>query len=343
MLTVAYIGFGNSVVRYHLPYVERRTDYINVKYIYRRAEDRETAEEQERETWYPDITFTTDIDEVMTDEEVNLIVINSPDAFHVAYTMQALEHGKNVLVEKPLALTSQEAKEVFAIAKEKGLLVMSNNNRRYDPDMRTLRQVIESGVLGDLVELESHYDYYRPGMEHNKRMGLLFGLQIHPIDQIIGQFGIPNRVHYDCRSIDNPGLADDYTDIDFYYDNGFKVIVKTSFFVKIKYPKFILHGKKGSFLVPDLGKISDEVHPPGPRVVSFDPYPEALAGTLSYIDDDGNEVNEKVPIVVGDYGIIYDNIRDVLAGKAEKIIKDEETVAVLEIIEAGVEAAKEAK
>jgi len=142
MLTVAYIGFGNSVVRYHLPYVERRDDYIKVKFIYRRAEDRVGAAEQERETWYPDITFTSDIDEVMKDDEVNLIVINSPDEFHVEYTMAALKHGKNVLVEKPLALTSEEAREVFAFAKEKGLLVMSNNNRRYDPDMRTIRKVM---------------------------------------------------------------------------------------------------------------------------------------------------------------------------------------------------------
>ena len=56
MLVVAYIGFGNSVCRYHLPYVERRKDIIKVKYIYRRKEDR--VGDEERETWYPNITFT---------------------------------------------------------------------------------------------------------------------------------------------------------------------------------------------------------------------------------------------------------------------------------------------
>ena len=80
MLVVAYIGFGNSVCRYHLPYVGRRKDTIKVKYIYRRMEDR--VGDEERETWYPDITFTSDIDEVMNDEEVNLIVVNTPDQFH---------------------------------------------------------------------------------------------------------------------------------------------------------------------------------------------------------------------------------------------------------------------
>ena len=83
MLVVAYIGFGNSVCRYHLPYVERRKDTIKVKYIYRRVEDR--IGDEERETWYPHITFTSDLDEVMNDQEVNLIVVNTPDGFHTYF------------------------------------------------------------------------------------------------------------------------------------------------------------------------------------------------------------------------------------------------------------------
>lgn len=100
MLVVAYIGFGNSVCRYHLPYVERRKDTIKVKYIYRRVEDR--IGDEERETWYPHITFTSDLDEVMNDQEVNLIVVNTPDGFHTYYTKMAIEHGKTVYVKNHL-------------------------------------------------------------------------------------------------------------------------------------------------------------------------------------------------------------------------------------------------
>lgn len=138
-LVVAYIGFGNSVCRYHLPYVERRKETIQVKYIYRRDVDR--VGDEERETWYPSITFTSDIEQVMSDPEVNLVVVNTPDQFHVEYTMQALEHGKNVLCEKPFAMTAKQAEEVFAYAKDKGLVVMANQNRRFDADMRTVRKL----------------------------------------------------------------------------------------------------------------------------------------------------------------------------------------------------------
>lgn len=338
MLVVAYIGFGNSVCRYHLPYVERRKDTIKVKYIYRRQEDRQGDEE--RETWYPDITFTTDIDQVMNDEDVNLIVVNTPDAFHVSYTMMALDHGKNVLCEKPFAFTAKQAKEVFDYAKEKGLLVMANQNRRYDADMRTVRKVIESGVLGDIIEIESHYDYYRPNIKDRKGFGILYGLAVHPIDQIIGQFGKPKKVVYDCRSIDNPGVSDDYYDIDFFYENGLKAIVKTSYYVKLDYPRFIVHGKKGSFLMPALGHQSALKPKPGPIEISFDPLPGDKWGTLSYIDDEGNDITKKVPTEIGDYGIIYDNIEDVLFNDGEKIVKDEEVIEVLRIIEEATLCAK---
>ena len=340
MLVVAYIGFGNSVCRYHLPYVERRKDTIKVKYIYRRQEDR--VGDEERETWYPDITFTSDIDEVMNDKEVNLVVVNTPDAFHVGYTMQALEHGKNVLCEKPFAMTAKEAQEVFAFAKKKGLVAMSNQNRRFDADMRTVRKVIESGVLGEILEVESHYDYYRPSIADRKGFGILYGLAVHPIDQIIGEFGKPNRIVYDCRSIDNPGEADDYYDIDFFYDT-MKAIVKTSYYVKLDYPRFIVHGRKGSFLMPALGHQSAQGKQNGPVQISFDALPEDKWGTLSYIDDECNDITKKVPTEIQDYGIIYDNLYDVIFNGGQKVVKDEEVVEVLRIIEEATKVAKEVK
>ena len=240
MLTVAYIGFGLSVKRYHLPYVKRRKEYIRVKYIFRRPED-VAVEGTEEELWYPDITFITDLEQIWEDEEVNLVVINTPNKFHVYYTMLALEHGKNVLCEKPFAQTIEEAEKVFAYAKEKKLFVMPNQNRRFDADMLTVRKVIESGKLGEIVEFESHYDYFNKDRAMSKDIKFVEGIGIHPIDQVIGQFGIPKKVLYDCRSIDFPGFSDSYWDLDLYYGNGMKAIVKTSMYVKLDYPRCIVH------------------------------------------------------------------------------------------------------
>ena len=153
MITVAYIGFGVSVREYHIPYVENRDD-IKVKYVYRREED--IAAFAEYEPFYPEIIFTTDLDQVLNDDEVNLVVVNTPDRFHVPYAKQILNAGKHALVEKPFAPTSAEAREVFDLAKEKGLICMPNQNRRFDADFLAVKEVLESGKLGQLVRLEGN-------------------------------------------------------------------------------------------------------------------------------------------------------------------------------------------
>ena len=92
MITVAYIGFGVSVREYHIPYVENRED-IKVKYVFRREED--IAAFAEYEPFYPEIIFTTDLEQILSDEEVNLVVCSAPDRFHVPYAKQILNAGKH--------------------------------------------------------------------------------------------------------------------------------------------------------------------------------------------------------------------------------------------------------
>ncbi|MDD8048446.1 MAG: Gfo/Idh/MocA family oxidoreductase [Thomasclavelia sp.] len=338
MLVVAYIGFGNSCCRYHLPYVQKRKDTVKVKYIYRLPEEIDP----EKESWYPGIIFTSNINDIMDDSEVNLVSINCPDEFHEKYSIQAIERNKNVLCEKPFALTSEGAKKIFDYAKEKGVVIMPNQNRRFDADMRTIRKVIKSGVLGEILEVESHYDYYRPQIANHVGMGMLYGLGVHPIDQMIGEFGLPNKVVYDCRSFDNPGKSDDYYDIDLFYGN-MKAIVKTSFYVKIDYPRFIIHGRKGSFIMPQLGHQSSQGKTSGPVQISFNPLPEDKWGILSYFDDNGQDITKKVPTEIQDYGIIYDILYDVIFNHGTKVIKDEEVIEVLKIIEEATKVAREAK
>lgn len=89
--------------------------------------------------------------------------------------------------------------------------------------------------------------------------------------------------------------------------------------------------------------IHQEKPKPGAIHVSFDPLPEDKWGTLSYIDDNGNDITKKVPTEIGDYGIIYDNLNDVIVNGAHKLVADEEVIEVLKIIEEATKVAKEAK
>lgn len=335
MITAAYIGFGVSVREYHLPYVEGRDD-IRVKYVFRREED--IPQFAEYEPFYPEITFTTDLDRVLGDPEVDLVVVNAPDRFHVPYAKQILNAGKHALVEKPFAPTAAEAREVFALAKEKGLVCMPNQNRRFDADFLAVREVLASGKLGDLVRLESHYDYYRPNGWYD-HLGTLYNLAVHTIDQVISLLGMPDSTHFDVRSIHHPGVGDDYYDLEFHYGNS-KASVNTSMCVLIDYPRFTVHGTKGSFTLPPVVHNSGKKKVVGRHVISTAPAPEDRWGTLVYINGAGEKVTEKVPVGCAHYERIYDSLIAAIEGREEKCVKDEEVVKVLEILEEATAVAK---
>lgn len=329
MLTVAYIGFGVSIREYHLPYVEDRED-IRVKYIFRREED--IAQYAAYEPFYPEITFTTDLDTILRDTAVDLVICGAPDRFHVDYAKRILQAGKHVLMEKPFAQTANEAREVFSLAKEKGLVCMPNQNRRFDADFLALKQVLESGAIGQPVRLEGHYDYFRPGGWYD-HLGTLYNLGVHTIDQVISLFGMPKRVCYDVRSIHHPHAGDDYFDIDFYYENNLKATVSTSMCVAIDHPRFVLHGTKGSFSLPPVLHNSGQKKEVGRHVVSREPAPESRWGTLCAQDENGNLCTKAVPVGCAHYERVYDNLVAAITRGAEKIIRDEEVIRVLEILE----------
>lgn len=335
MITVAYIGFGVSVREYHIPYVENRSD-IRVKYVYRREED--IAQNAAYEPFYPEIIFTTDLDMVLQDPEVQLVVVNTPDQFHVPYAKQILNAGKHALVEKPFAPTAAEAREVFQLAKEKNLICMPNQNRRFDADMMAVKEVLASGKLGQLVKLESHYDYYKPNGWYD-HLGTLYNLAVHTIDQVISLFGMPDHTHFDVRSIHHPGVGDDYYDLEFYYGN-MKATVNTNMCVLIDYPRFTLHGTKGSFTLPPVVHNSGKKKVVGRHQITTGMAPESRWGTLVYMNEAGEKVTEKVPVGSARYEMIYDNLVDAIEHGAEKCVKDEEVIQVLEVLEEATQVAK---
>lgn len=335
MLTVAYVGFGVSVREYHIPYVENRDD-IKVKYVFRRQED--IAQFSEYEPFYPEITFTTDFNDVLHDSEVNLVVVSAPDKFHMPYARQILEAGKHALIEKPFAATAVEARACFELAKSKGVVCMPNQNRRFDADFLAVKEVVESGKLGELVRLESHYDYFKPNGWYD-HLGTLYNLSVHTVDQVISLLGMPDKMNLDVRSIHHPGVGDDYYDLEFFYGNC-KASVNTSMCVLIDYPRFTLHGTKGSFTLPPVIHNSGKKKMVGRHTVSTAPASEDRWGTLVYINNAGEKVTERVPVGCAHYERIYDSLIAAIENGTEKCVKDEEVVKVLEILEEATEVAR---
>ena len=334
MLTIGFIGNGKSANRYHMPFILQRPDKIKVKKIYTRHHATDKWDE------VPGVIYTESLDDLLNDE-----VISTPSAFHYDYAKKVLNANKHCVVEKPFADTYEQAKEIFDLAKEKGLIVECYQNRRFDSDFLTVQKVIESGKLGDLLELEMHFDYYRPEVpesvhEFSTINSYLYGHGCHTLDQVISYFGKPDDIHYDVRQLLGEGRMNDYFDLDLYYGT-LKVSVKSSYFRIKERPSFVVYGKKGMFVKAKKDK--QEEHLKLFYMPTHDDFGVDLPseyGTLTYYDDEGHYHEEKVVSVNGDYGRYYDALYETIINHAKPLVTPEQTLLQIEILEKGIQGLK---
>ena len=334
-MTVGYIGNGKSANRYHIPFVLQRQDKIKIKMIYTLDHSRDIWDE------IPGVFYTENLDELLNDKDIQVIVISTPSAFHYDYAKMVLHAGNHCVVEKPFADTYQQAQEIFELAKQKNLTVECYQNRRFDSDFLTVQKVIESGKLGDLLELEMHFDYYRPHIpesvyEFSAINSYLYGHGCHTLDQVISYFVKPEHIHYDVRQLLGIGRMNDYFDLDLYYGT-LKVSVKSSYYRIKERPSFVIYGKKGMFIKEKKDKQEEHLklfYMPHHNDFGVD-LPHEY-GTLTYYDENNIYHEEKVISVNGDYGRYYDDLYETIINNAKPLVTPEQTLLQIEILEKGI-------
>ena len=338
MLTIGYIGNGKSTNRYHLPFVMQRKN-IRVKTIYQRNPNNEAWDRIEG------VKYTSNLDELLKDEEIQLIVVCTKQDSHYNYAKLVLENNKHCLVEKPFTETYSEAKELFELAKLKGLIVQAYQNRRFDSDFLTVQKVIEEGKLGDIFELEMNFDYFRPEIPEKTSQfspydSFLYTHACHTLDQVISCFGKPDNINYDVRQLLGSGRMNDYFDLDLYYGD-LKVSVKSSYFRIKPRPSFVVYGKRGCFIKETKDRQEEHLkmfYMPNNKDFGVDALEHY--GVLTYVDEDGVFHEEKVKSMNGDYGRVYDDLYEAIINNKSKTIKDEETLLQLKILEEGIKNLK---
>ncbi len=135
------------------------------------------------------------------DPEVDVIYVSTPHPFHAAGAELALRHGKHVLVEKPFTLNAEEAERVTALAARAGLVVLEAMWTRWLPHMVRIREILASGVLGDVRALIADHTQKLPSDPAHRINapelggGALLDLGIYPISFAWDVFGQPATVH----------------------------------------------------------------------------------------------------------------------------------------------------
>lgn len=217
LLKVGLVGFGFAGATFHAPVIAHsgRTRVAAIA----------TGHPDKARAAYPDAAVVADFDALLGLADLDCVVIATPNDTHFDLARRALEAGKHVVVDKPVTLSSAEARTLARLAADRGLVFAPFHNRRWDGDFLTVCELVASGELGRLTLFESHFDRFRPQIRQRWREdatrggGLLFDLGPHLIDQALVLFGRPETVGATVRARRDGAAAADFVHLVLGYAN----------------------------------------------------------------------------------------------------------------------------
>ncbi|MGW6567417.1 Gfo/Idh/MocA family oxidoreductase [Streptomyces sp. NPDC054975] len=284
-------------------------------------------------------------------DELDLIVVASPNKTHVPIATAALTAGLPVVVDKPVAGTAAEARALAALAEERGLLLSVFQNRRWDNDFLTLRGLLANGALGEVQRFESRFERWRPQLKGGWREsgapeeigGLLYDLGSHVVDQALVLFGPAVRVYAEA-DVRRPGAeADDDTFIAITHANGVRSHLYVSATTAQLGPRFRVLGSSAGFvkygLDPQEGELREGLLP-GPGV-AWGVEPESLWGRLGAGESPLTGGGIPVETVPGDYPAYYAAVAAAVRGTGTNPVTAHEAAAALDVLEAARRSAAE--
>jgi len=288
---------------------------------------------------YPDVIVRNSYEDLLSDKDVELVVVNTPNYTHYDYAKKALLAGKHIIVEKPFTITTTEAKELIDLAKEKNKMIAVFQNRRNDSDFKTVKKVVEQNLLGDIVEAEIHYDRYNQLLSPKLHKevpgpgtGILYDLGSHLIDQALQLFGMPQAVFADLAITRPISKVEDYMEVLLFYPN-LRVRIKGGYLVRELLPAYILHGSKGSFLKSRAdvqeAMLQASVLPTAP---GYGIEPDSEQGLL-HTEKDGKVIREHIISEKGNYFNFYDGIYEAIRNNAPSPVPATDALKVIGIIE----------
>ena len=341
---VGVIGYGLGGRVFHAPFVSAVPGLKLIAIMQRTGDEAAKA--------YPTARIDRSLETVLDDKSIELVAVSTPNETHFVLAKRVLQAGKHVVIDKPFAATSEEALELGALAKSKGLLAIPFHNRRWDGDFLTVKKLLHQGAVGRLVTFESHFDRFRPVPRENTwkeaenpANGMLFDLGPHLVDQVLALFGAPSAITASVRADRDQTAIEDAFDITLHYPGangkGLLAHCRTSYLACDNAPRFLLHGTRGSFKKHGLD-------PQEPALVGGAKVPtlgspelwlqekEPAWGKLTVApvpEDPAMLVEHQVKTELGDYRGFYANVRDAILGAAPLAVTPEDGYRVIKLLE----------
>lgn len=322
------IGFGLSGRVFHAPFIETNPNFQLVKIL--------TRQKEEAKAIYPGAEAVQTLSEIIFDKSIELVIVTSPNEYHYPHARAALENGKHVILEKPFVVSESDGKKLISFAKRKKQVLAVYQNSRWHGDFMTVKQILKSGVLGEITDFESHFDRYRPEVDKTKwrnqdrvGSGVLFDLGPHLIDQALVLFGKPDGIYADVRSVRKRAVVDDTFEVKLFYKK-MRATLKSGVLTKEPGPRFSIHGTKGSFVKygidPQEGLLRTGVMPVSKN------WGQEGSEWYGVLNVEGKE-KEKVPTLPGNYMGYFNNVYEAIRLGKKLEVTPEEALANIRLIE----------
>ncbi|WP_038490883.1 oxidoreductase [Collimonas arenae] len=337
MLRIGLLGYGFAGATFHAPLIGHsgRTEVGAIA---------SSQAEIAAKAW-PQARIVADLDALLADSTIDCIVIATPNDTHFEFARRALVAGKHVVVDKPVTLTSEEARILARMASDDKLLLAPFHNRRWDGDFLTVQALIASGRLGQITHFESHFDRFRPMVRQRWREntqsggGLLYDLGPHLIDQALLLFGAPQTVNATVAAYRENAQADDYVHLQLGYPDK-QVVLHASALSALEAPRFVLHGRRGSYLKTGLDTQEDQLKAglrPGQPGWAINPPGQIreVAGDL--------DLRAELATLDGAYVEFYRAVAATIKDGAPFPVKPGAAVSVAEILELARQSAEEGR
>jgi scyllo-inositol 2-dehydrogenase (NADP+) len=332
VIDVGLIGFGLAGRSFHAPVI-RAVPGLRLAAILQRSGNEAAAQ-------YPNVRIVHTLDELLAIKEIRLVVIATPNDSHYPIARQCLAAERDVLVDKPLATTLEEAIALVEFAKQQGRLLTVYQNRRYDGDFQAIVQLITSGALGRIVRFESNYDRFRPQLRpgawrerSGPGTGIFFDIAPHLIDHALLLFGLPEALTADIRMERDGAVADDAFDLVFHYPRGLRADLRSSILAAATRPRFLLQGTQGAFVKQSFDPQESNLRRGYiPTDAAWGAEPEENWGLLTLSENDAL-TQRRVPSANCDYRDFYANLRDTILSKAKLAVTPEWALDVMRLLE----------
>ncbi len=333
------IGFG-GMGKWHTEILENVPE-IELAGIYDiKEEKRKRAEEAGFHTYETE-------EAMLADESIDVILVATPNDTHRPIALRAMEAGKNVIVEKPATLSLKELTELEDMAGKTGRFLTVHQNRRWDEDLLTVREILKDQTMGEIFRIESRVHGSRgiPGDWRKEKAhggGMVLDWGVHLFDQIFRLTGERRlkTVYATLTNVTNQEVDDGFTAV-LRFEGGLEVLVEVGTNNFISLPRWYVLGENGSAVVEDWdlsGKIVKAFSEEEKEIVPVRTA-AGLTKTMAPRREDTIRV-EELPRVPGDIADFHRNVAAVLLRGEEPAVKLPEVKRVMRLMETVFESAE---